>query len=127
MPEGFEEGKAEGLDHGRTEGLASGRLAGFDEGRQIGYEDGFKDGYERGRKDEHVRAMEAFDKFMDKDADEGSATSVVSISHIVLRPVIAHRHRKDEHDLLMLWTCGIAEAISRYIPVFREAQRYGEQ
>lgn len=76
--EGCEEGKAEGLHMGRIEGLASGRLAGFDEGRQTGYEDGFKDGYERGRKDERVHALEAFDKFMDKGADQRSVTSVVS-------------------------------------------------
>lgn len=73
--EGFEEGKAEGMHAGRTEGLASGRLTGFDEGRQVGYSEGLKEGYERGRKEERTHALEAFDKFMDRELDKDSVTT----------------------------------------------------
>ncbi len=78
--EGYEEGKAEGIHTGRTEGLASGRLRGFEEGKQVGREEGFKEGYELGRKEERANALEAFDRFMDKERvreiDEDSDTTV---------------------------------------------------
>lgn len=93
--DGYEEGRDEGYEAGRMEGYNAGRLTGFDEGRKAGYEEGRKAGYQegfdtghaQGRKEERVRALEAFDRFieseMDHDNHRGSVIEYeVRTSHV---------------------------------------------
>ncbi|RPD54070.1 hypothetical protein L227DRAFT_512340, partial [Lentinus tigrinus ALCF2SS1-6] len=90
--DGYEEGRDVGYETGRTEGFNAGRLTGFEEGRKASYAEGYEAGYAKGRKEERVRALEAFDRFIETEmphrrrGGDGSETDYeVGTSHVFLR------------------------------------------
>ena len=90
--DGYEEGRDVGYETGRTEGFNAGRLTGFEEGRKASYAEGYEAGHAKGRKEERVRALEAFDRFIETEmphrrrGGDGSETDYeVSMPYVIPR------------------------------------------
>ncbi|KAF8161185.1 hypothetical protein B0H34DRAFT_699808 [Crassisporium funariophilum] len=67
----FKEGKEEGYDEGYEVGLKDGRRAGVKEGLKKGRKEGIEEGREQGRNEERRSALEAFDKFLSEETNDG--------------------------------------------------------
>lgn len=77
--EGYDEGHTDGFTKGRQEGHNAGRFSGYEEGKKVGYDEGYAEGLERGRKEERENALRAFDKFIDRELEKRSMTSLSSV------------------------------------------------
>jgi hypothetical protein len=71
VDEWYNSGREDGYEEGYDDGYEAGRKAGAKEGVKKGRKEGFKEGVENGKHEERRNAMEAFDRFLSQEVDDG--------------------------------------------------------